>query len=70
MATNDGILKPIKKELTDDEIDCMFAYIEQNNLDDEIGLTLAENNPEIFQSNVNKAIDYLALRGLLNEATK
>jgi hypothetical protein len=48
----------------------MFAYIEQNNLDDEIGLTLAENNPEIFQSNVNKAIDYLALRGLLNEATK
>lgn len=59
-----------RKELTDDEIDCMFAYIEQNNLDENIGLTLAENDPKIFISNVNKAIDYLAFHNLLNEAIK
>lgn len=57
-----------RKELNDTEIERMFMYIEDNDLTEEIALVKAENDPTIFISNINKAIDYLAILDLLNTA--
>jgi hypothetical protein len=59
----------MSNQLTDDQVEKLFDYVEKNNLADTIGLQAhCANEPEVFDKNLNLAHTYLKEHNLLNGA--
>lgn len=54
--------------LSDEQLECMYNYIEAQNLANEIGLVKAENDSELLAANTEKAVAYLTEHKLLDTA--